>query len=128
MTGLLQSRASDVIALGTLAVLYLGGAGIALWRIRAAAPRGKVYWIVCATLLAGGAIAMGINLSPVPDTGNMPPGFALGVEAVLLGLALRRRMRVVDVARAATLTRVRHAARLRPARTATRGANRPALR
>ena len=30
MTGLLQSRASDVIALGTLAVLYLGGAGIAL--------------------------------------------------------------------------------------------------
>ena len=84
-------------------------------------PRGKVYWIVCATLLAGGAIAMGINLSPVPDTGNMPPGFALGVEAVLLGLAWRRRMRVVDVARAATLTRVRHAARLRPARTAARG-------
>ncbi|KVH77036.1 hypothetical protein [Burkholderia cepacia] len=88
MTGLLQSRASDVIALGTLAVLYLGGAGIALWRIRAAAPRGKVYWIVCATLLAGGAVAMGLNLSPMPDTGDMPPGFALGVEAVLLGLAL----------------------------------------
>ncbi len=38
MTGLLQSHASDVIALGTLAVLCLGGAGIALWRIRAAAP------------------------------------------------------------------------------------------
>ncbi|MGK8194420.1 hypothetical protein [Burkholderia cepacia] len=88
MTGLLQSRASDVIALGTLAVLYLGGAGIALWRIRAAAPRGKVYWIVCAALLAGGAVATGINLSPMPDTGDMPPGFALGVEAVLLGLAL----------------------------------------
>ncbi|KWO11265.1 hypothetical protein WM26_01885 [Burkholderia cepacia] len=88
MTGLLQSRASDVIALGTLAVLYLGGAGIALWRIRAAAPRGKVYWIVCAALLASGAVAMGINLSPMPDTGDMPPGFALGVEAVLLGLAL----------------------------------------
>ncbi|AOL06661.1 MULTISPECIES: hypothetical protein [Burkholderia] len=88
MTGLLQSRASDVIALGTLAALYLGGVGIALWRIRAAAPRGKIYWIVCAALLAGGAIAMGINLSPMPDTGDMPPGFALGVEAVLLGLAL----------------------------------------
>ncbi|WP_322088827.1 hypothetical protein [Burkholderia sp. BCC1999] len=88
MTGFLQSRASDVIALGTLAVLYLGGAGIALWRIRAAAPRGKIYWIVSAALLAGGAIAMGINLSPMPDTGNMPPGFALGVEAVLLGLVL----------------------------------------
>ncbi|ONU90072.1 hypothetical protein A8E72_07715 [Burkholderia cenocepacia] len=36
MSGLLHSRAADVIALGTLAVLYLGGAGVALWRIRAA--------------------------------------------------------------------------------------------
>ncbi|MGU3779501.1 hypothetical protein [Burkholderia metallica] len=88
MTGLLHSRASDVIALGTLAVLYFGGIGIALWRIRAAAPRGKVYWIVCAALLAGGAVAMSINLSPVPNSGEMPPGFALGVEAVLLGLAM----------------------------------------
>lgn len=43
MSGLLHSRAADVIALGTLAVLYLGGAGLALWRIRAAAPLGKVY-------------------------------------------------------------------------------------
>ena len=88
MNGFLQSRSSDVIALGTLAVLYLCGAGIALWRIRAATPRGKVYWIVCATLLAGGALAMGGNLSPVPNSGEMPPGFALGAEAVLLGLAL----------------------------------------
>jgi len=88
MSGLLQSRTADVIALGTLAVLYLGGAGIALWRIRAAAPVGKVYWIVCAALLAGGAVAMGGNLSPVPNSGEMPPGFALGTEAVLLGLAL----------------------------------------
>ncbi|KAG8154272.1 hypothetical protein [Burkholderia catarinensis] len=88
MNALLQSHSADVVALGTLAVLYLGGAGIALWRIRAAAPRGKVYWIVCAALLAGGAIAMGGNLSPVPNSGEMPPGFALGVEAVLLGLVL----------------------------------------
>ncbi|TDA43771.1 hypothetical protein [Burkholderia pyrrocinia] len=88
MNGLLQSRAADLVALGTLAVLYLGGAGIALWRIRAAAPRGKAYWIVCMVLLAGGAIAMGGNLSPVPNSGEMPPGFALGVEAVLLGLVL----------------------------------------
>ncbi|AOR69788.1 hypothetical protein BBJ41_19415 [Burkholderia stabilis] len=87
MNGLLHDRTADFIALGTLAVLYLGGAGIALWRIRAAARRGKVYWIVCMVLLAGGAIAMGGNLSPVPDSGEMPPGFALGVEAVLLGLA-----------------------------------------
>ena len=65
MTGLLQSRASDVIALGTLAVLYLGGAGIALWRIRAAAPRGKIYWIVCAALLAGGAHAVPLAVGAV---------------------------------------------------------------
>ncbi|OXI67093.1 hypothetical protein CFB81_20585 [Burkholderia sp. AU28863] len=88
MSGLPHSRAADVIALGTLAVLYLGGAGIALWRIRAAAPLGKAYWIVCAALLAGGAVAMGGNLSPVPNSGAMPPSFALGAEAVLLGLAL----------------------------------------
>ncbi|KVH04234.1 hypothetical protein SB394_32450 [Burkholderia sp. BCCIQ04A] len=88
MSGLLHSRAADVIALGTLAVLYLGGGAIALWRIRAAPPRGKVYWIVCAALLAGGAIAMAGNLAPVPNSGEMPPGFALGVEAVLLGLVL----------------------------------------
>ncbi|AXF23751.1 hypothetical protein CUJ89_25520 [Burkholderia pyrrocinia] len=88
MNGLLHDRAADVVALGTLAVLYLGGAGVALWRIRAAAPSAKVYWIVCMALLAGGAIAMGGNLSPVPNSGEMPPGFALGVEAVLLGLVL----------------------------------------
>ena len=38
--------------------------------------------------VVGGAIAMGGNLSPVPNSGEMPPGFALGAEAVLLGLAL----------------------------------------
>ena len=85
MTGLLQSRASDVIALGTLAVLYLGGAGIAQANPGRAARQGLLDRLRDAA--AGGAIAMGINLSPVPDTGNMPPGFALGVEAVLLGLA-----------------------------------------
>ncbi|MCA8240347.1 hypothetical protein [Burkholderia sp. AU32262] len=88
MSGLLHSRAADIIALATLAVLYLGGGAIALWRIRAAPPRGKIYWIVCAALLAGGAIAMAGNLAPVPNSGEMPPGFALGVEAVLLGLVL----------------------------------------
>ncbi|WP_321795166.1 hypothetical protein [Burkholderia sp. BCC1988] len=88
MSGLLHHRTGDFIALATLAVLYLGGVGLALWRIRSAAPRGKVYWIVCIALLAGGAIAITANLSPVPNSGEMPPGFALGVEAVLLGLAL----------------------------------------
>ncbi|MCR4466959.1 MULTISPECIES: hypothetical protein [unclassified Burkholderia] len=88
MSGLLHDRTGDFIALATLAVLYLGGVGLALWRIRTAAPRGKVYWIVCIALLAGGAIAITANLSPVPNSGEMPPGFALGVEAVLLGLAL----------------------------------------
>ncbi|AOJ89145.1 hypothetical protein ACV22V_18710 [Burkholderia sp. AW33-5] len=88
MSGLLNDRTGDFIALATLAVLYLGGVGLALWRIRTAAARGKVYWIVCIALLAGGAIAITANLSPMPNSGEMPPGFALGVEAVLLGLAL----------------------------------------
>ena len=88
MSGLLHDRTGDVVALATLALLYLGGVGLALWRIRTATRRGKFYWIVCIALLAGGAIAMTGNLSPVPNSGEMPPGFALGVEAVLLGLAL----------------------------------------
>ncbi|RQR35894.1 hypothetical protein [Burkholderia sp. Bp9142] len=88
MNALLNDRTGDVVALATLAVLYLGGVGLALWRIRTAAPRDKVYWIICIALLAGGAIAITANLSPVPNSGEMPPGFALGVEAVLLGLAL----------------------------------------
>ncbi|KUZ11262.1 hypothetical protein WI69_15540 [Burkholderia diffusa] len=88
MSSLLNDRTGDFIALATLAVLYLGGVSLALWRIRTAAPRGKLYWIVCIALLAGGAIAIAANLSPMPNSGEMPPGFALGVETVLLGLAL----------------------------------------
>ncbi|AOI59818.1 hypothetical protein [Burkholderia diffusa] len=88
MSSLLNDRTGDFIALATLAVLYLGGVGLALWRIRTAAPRGKLYWIVCIALLAGGAIAIAANLSPMPNSGEMPPGFALGAEAVLLGLVL----------------------------------------
>ena len=83
MTGLLQSRASDVIALGTLAVLYLGGAGIALWRIRAAAPRGKIYWIVCAALLAGGLSISGLfDLEPIRQTPFLQPDLRLTPAAV----------------------------------------------
>ncbi|TPQ39448.1 hypothetical protein C2U71_22945 [Burkholderia ubonensis] len=88
MSWLLNGSTGDIVALATLAVLYLGGVGLALWRIRAAAPRGKLYWIVCIALLAGGAVAIAQNLSPEHDRGEMPPGFALGAEAVLLGLAL----------------------------------------
>ncbi|WP_175729311.1 hypothetical protein [Burkholderia ambifaria] len=88
MSGLVHDRTGDLVALATLALLYLGGVGLALWRIRTAAPRGKLYWIACIALLAGGAIAMTANLSPIPNSGEMPPGFAVGVEAVLLGLAL----------------------------------------
>ncbi|MBU9181204.1 hypothetical protein L0Z36_24395 [Burkholderia multivorans] len=88
MSGILHDRTADFVALGTLVLLYVGALGIALWRIRAAAARGKLYWIVCVALLAGGAVAIAGNLAPVPNSGEMPPGFALGVEASLLGLAL----------------------------------------
>ncbi len=58
MSGILHDRTADFVALGTLVLLYLGGFGVALWRIRAAATRGKLYWIVCVALLAGGALAI----------------------------------------------------------------------
>ncbi|RAB21419.1 hypothetical protein DN538_30920, partial [Burkholderia multivorans] len=54
MSGILHDRTADFVALGTLVLLYLGGFGVALWRIRAAATRDKLYWIVCVALLAGG--------------------------------------------------------------------------
>ncbi|AJY09575.1 hypothetical protein K6W16_22270 [Burkholderia dolosa] len=87
MNGLLHDRSADIVALGALAVLYFGALGIALWRIRVA-RRGRPYWIACIALLTGGAVAMAGNLSPMPNSGEMPPGFGLGVEAILLGLAL----------------------------------------
>jgi hypothetical protein len=87
MTALLHDRTADIVALAALVVLYFGALGVAAWRIRVA-RRGKIYWITCIALLAAGAIAMAGNLSPVPNSGEMPPGFALGVEAILLGLAL----------------------------------------
>lgn len=88
MTGATHDFVGDTIALGTLGVLYLAGLGLAMWRIRAATPRGKLYWIACAVLLVGGGAAMFTAESPVPNSGEMPPGFAIGVEAVLAGLAL----------------------------------------
>ncbi|WGS46516.1 hypothetical protein LFL97_36455 [Burkholderia sp. JSH-S8] len=88
MSGVSHDLVGDTIALGTLALLYLAGLGLALWRIRAAARRGKVYWLVCAALLLGGAGAMFAGQSPETNVGEMPAGFALGVEAVLAGLAM----------------------------------------
>lgn len=73
MSKLLNGSTGDIVALATLAVLYLGGVGLALWRIRAAAPRGKLYWIVCIALLAGGAVAITQNLSPEHDHGKCRP-------------------------------------------------------
>lgn len=87
MNGMLQGPLGDTIALGTLALLYLGGLGIALWRIRAA-PRGKLYWVVCTALLIGGAGAMLAEQPSSSSVGDMRPAFALGIEAVLAGLAL----------------------------------------
>ncbi|KVS41616.1 hypothetical protein [Burkholderia ubonensis] len=88
MSGVSHDLVGDSIALGTLALLYFAGLGLALWRIRAAGRRGKVYWIVCAALLIGGAGAMFAGQSPGSNLGEMPGGFALGVEAVLGGLAM----------------------------------------
>ncbi|TCW85140.1 hypothetical protein C5O80_07880 [Burkholderia sp. SRS-46] len=88
MSGVSHDLVGDTIALGTLALLYVAGLGLALWRIRAAGRRGKVYWAVCAALLLGGAGAMFAGQSPEADAGEMPAGFALGVEATLAGLAM----------------------------------------
>ncbi|MGU7780976.1 hypothetical protein [Burkholderia sp. PU8-34] len=88
MSGVSHDLVGDTIALGTFALLYLAGLGLALWRIWAAGRRGKAYWCICAVLLIGGAGAMFTGQSPEPDSVAIPGGFALGVEAVLAGLAM----------------------------------------
>jgi hypothetical protein len=87
MSAVTHGPLGDYIALGTLALLYLGGLAVALWRAWAS-PRCKVYWIVCTVLLIGGAGAMFAGQPSSPNSGEMPPDFAIGVEAVLAGLAL----------------------------------------
>ncbi|RQS61589.1 hypothetical protein DID96_32800 [Burkholderia sp. Bp8963] len=88
MSGGSHDLVGDTIALGTFALLYLAGLGLALWRIWAAGRRGKVYWCICVALMIGGAGAMLTGQPPEPDSGEMPGGVALGVEAVLAGLTM----------------------------------------
>lgn len=65
--------------LGTLALLYLFGLG---WAVR-----GRAYWIACAALIVGGTACALVAPPSPPDSGEMPPGFGLGVLVTLLGIA-----------------------------------------
>ncbi|KWZ38062.1 hypothetical protein WS72_24520 [Burkholderia savannae] len=77
---------AEWIGLGALALLYLFGLG---WSLRGAfaRTRGRGYWLACAALIAGGT-ACALLAKPFPsDSGEMPPGFGLGVLIVMLGIA-----------------------------------------
>lgn len=112
MSKLLNGSTGDIVALATLAVLYLGGVGLALWRIRAAAPRGKLYWIVCIALLAGGAVAITQNLSPEHDHGGNAARFRARRRSGTARARTRcRRLRLGDVAGASRLISAVSAAR-----------------
>ncbi|ABC34655.1 hypothetical protein [Burkholderia thailandensis] len=73
-------------ALGTLALLYLFGLG---WSLRGALARsrGRAYWLACAALIAGGTACALLAKPSAPNSGEMPPGFGLGVLVVMLGIA-----------------------------------------
>ncbi|VUD62050.1 unnamed protein product [Burkholderia pseudomallei] len=77
---------AEWIGLGTLALLYLFGLG---WAVRGAASRarGRAYWIACAALIVGGTACALVAPPSPPDSGEMPPGFGLGVLVTLLGIA-----------------------------------------
>lgn len=77
---------AEWIGLGTLALLYLFGLG---WAVRGAASRarGRAYWLACAALIVGGTACALVAPPSPPDSGEMPPGFGLGVLVTLLGIA-----------------------------------------
>ncbi|WP_186024625.1 hypothetical protein [Burkholderia gladioli] len=80
------ATATDLIALGTLALLYLLGLGWAGWHALRA-TRGRLYWVACLALIAAGTLAAVFALPDTPDSGEMPAGFALGVMVSFAGLA-----------------------------------------
>lgn len=89
MTSALASTtqsATDLIALGALALLYLFGLGCALYQA-CARPRGRLYWLACIALIVAGSGLMAFAPPTSPDSGEMPPGFGLGVLIVFAGIA-----------------------------------------
>jgi drug/metabolite transporter (DMT)-like permease len=78
--------ATDLIALGVLALLYLFGLGTALYQAYAR-PRGRLYWLACLALIVAGSGLMAFAPPASPDSGEMPPGFGLGVLVVFAGVA-----------------------------------------
>ncbi|WP_323117914.1 hypothetical protein [Burkholderia alba] len=77
---------TELIPLGVLALLYLFGLGWALYQT-CVHPRGRLYWLACVALIVAGTLAMLFSAPATPDSGEMPPGFALGVLVVLAGIA-----------------------------------------
>jgi peptidoglycan/LPS O-acetylase OafA/YrhL len=82
----LSHSATDLIALGTLVLLYLFGLGGALYHA-CTRSRGRFYWLACVALIAAGSGLMAFAPPATPDSGEMPPGFGLGVMIVFAGLA-----------------------------------------
>ncbi len=86
MPALASLSFTDLIALGTLALIYLCGLGWAAWQARRA-TRARLYWVVCLALIAGGTLASVIAHPDALDGGKMAAGFALGVGVIFAGLA-----------------------------------------
>ncbi|KVD78316.1 hypothetical protein WS62_29285 [Burkholderia sp. ABCPW 14] len=77
---------AEWFGLGTLAAPYLFGLGWALYSAFRQA-RGRGYWLACAALIVAGTACALLAKPYPPGSGEMPPGFGLGVLVVMLGIA-----------------------------------------
>jgi hypothetical protein len=75
----------ELINIGLLIALYLGGLAASLWH-GCRAGRARLYWIACAGLMIAGTLAMVFAAPDTPTDGEMPRQFALGTWAMLAGL------------------------------------------
>lgn len=80
-----RQNPTELIALGTLALLYLFGIG---WSLRQAAkyPRGRFYWLGCAALIVAGTLSIVLVQPDLRAPGRLSAGFLAGVLVVMLGV------------------------------------------
>ncbi|OHX21800.1 hypothetical protein [Chromobacterium sphagni] len=74
----------ELIPLIALLVLY---AAALLYSLRQAWRLRRLHWLGCVLLLIAGFLSMLLARPVTPDSGEMPPGFGLGVMLALAGIA-----------------------------------------
>ncbi|AXE29970.1 hypothetical protein DK842_08730 [Chromobacterium phragmitis] len=80
----MSTPSSDWIPAVALLVLYVF---TLLYSLFQSWHQRRLYWLGCALLLVGGLMLMLQAEPAAPASGEMPPGFGLGVWVAVLGIA-----------------------------------------